>query len=141
MLAQIVMSSSRLTELNFILYASKHYDNCECLDVDEFRDDIKRLKYIKRLLNRYETTGELKERLILNHIIQFYNVFSIESASKMLFFKLDENLWPALKTFLVYLNLLPERINDVRVNPIMTSDIKLDPNIINVLRGIANERK
>ena len=76
-----------LDDSNFVLYAAKHYDNPQCYDVEEFHDDLKRFKYLKRLLGKYEDTGELRENLILNHIIVLYNVFG-EAATRMLFFKL-----------------------------------------------------
>ena len=97
-----------LNEENFILFASKHYNNPRCLDVEEFYEDLARIKYLKRLLRRYQQTGIVQERLILNHIIVIYNVFGISAANKMLFYKIEPEHWPALKTFLVYLNYLPE---------------------------------
>ena len=76
-----------LTDKNIELYMMKYYENPQCLDLEEYNDDIKRIKYIKRLFNRYENTGDLKERLILNHIIVLYNVYDIEVATRILFFK------------------------------------------------------
>ena len=142
MLQFVMASNFRLLESNFILYAMQNYDNPHCLDADEFRDDIKRIKYIKRLLNRYETTGELKERLILNHLILFYNVFRIEAATQMLFHKIDTSLRPALKTFLVYLNFMPDKIYSVDEDVIISSSIPLDTKIISRLRSLSeHERK
>lgn len=97
-----------LHEENFILYAAKHYDNPQCLDVDEFYDDLSRFKYIKRLFRKYQKSGILQERLILNHIIVIYNVFGIEAANRMIFYKIDEEHWPILKPFLTYLNYLKQ---------------------------------
>ena len=97
-----------LSEDNFLLFAAKNYYNPRCIDADEFYDDLNRFKYVKRLVNRYTNGGELSERLILNHIIIFYNVFGIEAATRLLFFRLEEDLHPLLKTFLVFLNYLPE---------------------------------
>ena len=95
---------------NFELYAAKHYRNSACLDVQEFYDDIARFKYVVRLLRKYRDSGKLQERLILNHIITIYNVFEIAAANRMIFYRVDINLWPALKTFLLYLNYLPENV-------------------------------
>lgn len=126
----------RLTDANFIMYAMKAYQNPHCLDIDEFHDDLKRIKYIKRLLNRYKSTGNLKARLILNHIIVLYNMFGPEAATKILFFKLSPKFWPELKTFLVYLHYMPEYISGIGDKMILSSDIPLDLNIIKVLREI-----
>ena len=97
----------KLDETNFLLYAAKHYDNPQCFDTLEFYEDLARFKYIKRLFNRYEETGELKERLVVNHLIILYNVFG-EAATPLLFFKIDRDLWPVIKSFVVYLGRLPE---------------------------------
>jgi len=117
----------KLTNSNFSAYASRYYDNRQCTSMEEFQDDMQRFKYLKRLFKRYSTSGDLQERLILNHIIVIYNVFGIEAATKMIFFKVEEQHWPALKTFLVYLNYLKED---------MYIDVPLDPVIVKVLRGI-----
>lgn len=125
-----------LTDKNLIMYAMKHYDNVQCIDVDEFNDDLKRINYIKRLFVRYHNDGELKERLILNHLIILFNVFPIEVASNILFFKIDSEYWSSLKTFLVYLNYMPEKLTFVENCEILTSDIPLDDKIITTLRSI-----
>lgn len=124
-----------LNEDNFIIYAMKAYDNPSCLSLDEFHDDLKRIKYIKRLLNRYESEGELKDRLIMNHIIVMFNVFNL-FATRILFYKLEEEFWPALKTFLVYLGYMPDIIYGIRDEPIITSTIEMREDIIEVLREI-----
>ena len=116
-----------LTDENFELFAAKHYDNPQCLAIEEFHDDLARFKYIKRLLRRYTQENELQERLILNHLIILYNIFPINAANRMVFFRMEEELWPALKTFLVYLNFLPESEK---------IEIPLDTTIIKVLRSI-----
>ena len=120
-------SFDSLTEDNFTLYAAKNYNNPQCLDVEEFNDDLARFKYIKRLLRKYRQTGEIQERLVLNHLIILYNVFGIEAANRMVFYKLEEELWPAVKTFLVFLSYLPE---NERV------EVPLDMTIANILRKI-----
>lgn len=96
-----------LTEENFTLYAMKHYDNPHCRGVNEFNDDLKKFKYLKRLFRKYRAGGGLKERLILNHIIVIYNLFGVDAATNMLFFKIDKKYWPQLKSFLMYLNVMP----------------------------------
>jgi len=116
-----------ITKQNWLLYAMQNYDNPTLEKQQEFDDDIKRFKYLKRLLTRYEEHGELQERLILNHIIVLYNVFGIEACNKMMWFKIDENHYQYIKPFLVYLHYLPE---DEKVEVIM------DPNIVEVLREL-----
>ena len=112
---------------NCALYASQHYSNPECCYVDEFKEDLTRFKYLKRLLRRYEQYGDLQERLILNHIIVLYNVFGIEAANRMMWFKVEPEHYSILKTFLIFLNYLPE---DSHV------EIPLDQEIINRLRNL-----
>ena len=126
--------SLRLTDKNFLMYAMRNYDNVQCSDVEEFYDDLKRINYIKRLLIRYNKTGELKERLILNHLIIIYNVFPPEVATNILFFRIDSDFWPQLKTFLVYLHFMPEKLTFLENCEIITSDIPLDSKIISSLR-------
>jgi len=116
-----------LTSKNFKLYAANNYNNPECTDVEEFKQDLSRFKYLKRLLTRYEEHGELQERLILNHLIVLYNVFGIEACNKMVFYKIDTNQYHIIKPFLVYLHYLPE---DYMV------DIVMDPHIVEVLRKL-----
>ena len=118
-----------LNDANLLNYAMKHYDNPECKSIEEFQEDLTRTKYIKRLFRKYKTSGELKERLLLNHIIIFYNVFGIEAATNILFFKIEEEFWPLLKTFLVFLDMFPE-------NDIEKTKIPLEQEVINVLRNI-----
>lgn len=117
----------KLNDDNFVLYASKHYDNKQCTEVEEFYDDLNRFKYLKRLLRRYEMNGELQERLILNHLIVLFNVFGIDAAKRMVFYRVDDYSYSALKTFLVYLNYLRE---DEYI------EIPLDVRIIKVLRNL-----
>lgn len=100
-----------LNNANFDIYAAKHYRNNSCLDVQDFYDDVAKFKYVVRLLRRYRDTGKIQERLLLNHIITIYNVFEISAANRMIFYKVDPNLWPALKTFLVYLHYLPDNLH------------------------------
>ena len=126
------MQYEKLDDDNFVLYAAKHYDNAQCHDTEEFLDDLKRFKYIKRLFGKYEESGELRERLILNHIITLYNVFGNE-ATKLLFVKL-KGYYHYLKPFLVLLNRMPDTV-DIGYT-IYSSDIVMDKYIIDVLRKI-----
>jgi len=98
----------KITNENVIMFAIKHYDNPQCEGENEFHDDMKRFKYIKRLLKKYIETGELKERLIINHMIVLYNVFGADAATTLLLFKIEQRYWSVLKTFLVFLNMLTE---------------------------------
>jgi len=125
-----------LTEENFLLYAIKNYDNSNCSGMDEFLDDLKRFKYLKRLLRKYTAGKGLKERLILNHIIVIYNLFGVDAATKMLFFKIDKKFWSQLKTFLVFLNFMPLEIVVSKGIEIKEADIAIDNKIANILRQI-----
>jgi hypothetical protein len=124
-----------LTEDNFIMYAMKAYNSPHCI-MSEFESDLKRTKYLKRLFRRYKITKLLKERLILNHIILLYNVFGAEAATRILFFRIDENDYDILKTFLFYLNYMPDKIKGVNGKDIISSDILLDMNVAEILRKI-----
>lgn len=123
-----------LTEDNFLIYAIKNYDNPACKGLSEFNEDMKKFKYIKRLLGRYHAGKGLKERLLLNHIIVISNLFGPEASVKMLFYKIDKKHWPTLKTFLVFLNIMPENV--ILYNGVNESDIPLDAEVINKLRVI-----
>ena len=104
---------SELNETNYTTYAMEVYDNPQCTSEDEFLEDLKRVKYLKRLVNRFESTGEMRERLVLNHLIVFLNVFGIYHGTRLLFFRMDEDQHPILKTFLMYLSSMPEMIPGV----------------------------
>lgn len=131
------MHNEKLDDTNFLLYAAKHYDNPACYDTIEFYEDLNRFKYIKRLFSRYEESGELKERLILNHIITLYNMFGATATTRMLFFKL-KGYYHCLVPFLVLLNFLPEKVLGIGLEGknITTTDIVLDPGVVNALREI-----
>ena len=101
------MRFDELNENNYMLFAIKFYDNPHALTKEEFEDDLKRIKYVKRLLKRYKNTGVLKTHLILNHLTVLFNVFG-EAAVPLLFYNLEEDLWPAIKSFLMFLNRIPE---------------------------------
>lgn len=126
-----------LTESNFLLYAAANYTNT-MYDTEEFYDDLKRFKYLKRLFSRYLEKGELKERLILNHVITLYNVFHHEAATRMLFYKIDEEHWGLLKTFLLFLQHMPNIIYDIHHEGchIKSEMISVDLKIAEVLRNL-----
>ena len=107
---------STLTPENINMFAMKHYDNPSCVDEQEFLDDMKRFKYLKRLFRKYDTSKDLKMRLIINHIIVLANVFGVDAATTLLFFKIEKSHWPILKTFLIFLHYMPE--NDLIQVPI-----------------------
>jgi len=124
-----------LNEDNIMIYAMKCYDKPNCV-MSEFESDIKRTKYLKRLFRRYKVTKSLKERLILNHIILLNNVFGPEPTSRILFYRIDERDYDILKTFLLYLNILPKIIYGINGKNIRTDDIPVDMNIAQILRTI-----
>ena len=115
---------STLTPENINMFAIKHYDNPLCVDEKEFLDDMKRFKYLKRLFRKYDTSGELKVRLIVNHIIILSNVFGVDATTTLLFFKIEVEHWSLLKTFLVYLHFMPENdLVEVPINHNVMSEI------------------
>ena len=130
------MKFDDLTEDNFLMFAMREYNNMQCTDIEEFHDDLKKIKYIKRLFNIYKNDGQLKERLILNHLITWYNVFPIQAGTRILFYKIEEQFWPMLKTFLIFLDRMPDKIESIRGKEIKSTDIKLDDGIITKLRTI-----
>ena len=137
MLAMVLkISYENLTDDNFLMYAMQNYENPQCVSIDDFHDDLLRIKYIKRLLNRHRETKELREQLILNHIGVLYNVFGIEACTRMLFFKIDSGLWSRLKTFLVYHYFKPDKLLGINGVDVISSDIPLDQEIVKVLRAI-----
>lgn len=124
-----------LNDDNFLLYAVKAYNSPHCI-MSEFEGDLKRTKYLKRLFRRYKVTKVLKERLILNHLILLYNVFGVEPATRILFFRIDEQDYDVLKTFLIYLNYMPEKVRGINGKDIISSDILIDMNVADILRQI-----
>ena len=116
-----------LTNKNFELFAAQAYNNPECMDIEEFKDDLSRFKYIKRLLRRYADHKDLQERLILNHLIVIYNVFGIKAANKMIWFKVEPEHYHFIKPFLVFLHFLP--LSD-------KVEIGMDERIVEVLRKL-----
>ena len=122
------MRFDELNESNYMLFAIKFYDNPQAVTKDDFEADLKRIRYIKRLLKRYKNTGELKIHLILNHITILFNVFN-EAAVPLLFYNLEEDLCPCIKSFLVFLNRIPEfpksKIDDIELDNDCLEQLKL----------------
>lgn len=125
-----------LTEENFMMYALQNYDNPGCGGMEEFLDDLKKFKYIKRLLRKHDIGKELRERLILNHIIVLGNLFGVEATTKMLFFKIEDKFWPQLKAFLVFLNYMPLKIIVSSNLEILEKDIPIDEDVLKILKKI-----
>ena len=113
------MIFNELNEDNFLLFAIKNYENPQAVTKEDFEKDLNHFKYIKRLLKRYKKSGELKTHLILNHFIILYNVFG-EATTPMLFFKMEKEFWPSIKSFIIFLGRLPEYpktgIHDIQVD-------------------------
>jgi hypothetical protein len=124
-----------LTTENYLLFAAKVYDKPNAL-MAEFEEDVNRIQYIKRLLTKYYSTKILKERLILNHLVIFYNVFGIEAGTRLLFFKLESKDLEVIKPFLIYLSYLPEVVKGINGKNIITADIKLNQTAIDALRSL-----
>jgi hypothetical protein len=124
-----------LNEENFLMYAMKAYTSPHYV-MSEFEGDLKRTKYLKRLFRRYKITKSLKERLVLNHLILLYNVFGVEPATRILFFRIDEVDYDVLKTFLTYLNYMPDFVKGINGKDIPSSNIPIDVNVANILKEI-----
>jgi hypothetical protein len=125
-----------LNEKNYLHFAMKFYDNRQCTSVEEFNEDLNKIKYVKRLFNRFLETGELRTNLILNHLIVIYNVFENEAATRMLFFRVEKKFYSILKPFLIFLNRLPEKIRGIDGEDIQTNHIPLNETTIKELRKI-----
>ena len=125
-----------LNEKNYVHFAMKYYDNRQCTSVEEFNEDLNKIKYVKRLFNRFLETGELRTNLILNHLIVIYNVFENEAATRMLFFRVEKKFYSILKPFLIFLNRLPEKIKGIDGEDIQTNHIPLNETTIKELRKI-----
>ena len=123
-----------LNDDNFLLFAVKNYESPHYI-MSEFEGDLKRIKYIKRLFRKYKATGSIKDRLILNHLILLYNVFG-GAATRMLFYKVDEEHYPILKTFLIYLNYMPDIIYGVNGKTILSFEIPINLEIAKILREL-----
>ena len=123
------MRFDELNESNYLLFAIKFYDNPQAVTKDDFESDLKRIRYVKRLLKKYKNTGELKVHLILNHLIILFNVFN-DATVPLLFYNLEEELWPSIKSFLLFLNRIPEYPKTV------ISDINVDENCLEQLKAL-----
>ncbi len=127
---------TNLNDDNFLIFAIKNYQNPSCTGMTELEDDLKRFKYLKRLFNRYDKTGEPNERLIINHLILLYNVFG-KAATEMLFFKLEEKYWSNLKTYLVFLNRMPlEQAHSQGIKVNKGVDAPVNDELVKILRKI-----
>lgn len=124
-----------LEDSNVLLYAVKCYDKPYCIQ-SEFEEDYRRVRYIKRLLYTYRKIGEIKERLLLNHIVMMQNCFGAEHSTRILFLKVNEKDWAALKTFLIYTSGMPEIVKGINGRDIVSSDIPLDWKIVEILRRL-----
>lgn len=127
----------QLTDSNFILYAAQNYNNSSCSDEKEFYDDLSKIKSLSKLFNRYMKSGELNEKLILNHLILLYNVFDRNALTRILVFKLYNYLY-YLKPFLILLGFWPEKVEGIGISneTIISSEIPMDNNVVNILRKI-----
>ena len=125
-----------LNEKNYLHFAMKYYDNRQCTSIEEFNEDLNKIKYVKRLFNRFLETGELRTNLILNHLIVIYNVFDNEAATRMLFFRVEKKFYSILKPFLIFLNRLPEKVRGIDGENIQTNHIPLNETTIKELRKI-----
>ena len=121
------MRFTELNESNYLLFAIKFYDNPQSVTREDFESDLKRIRYVKRLLKRYQNNGELKVHLILNHLIILFNLFN-EATVPLLFYNLDEELWPAIKSFLIFLNRVSEypktKVNEIEADEYCLQQLK-----------------
>ena len=129
------MSFENLTNDNIMIFAMKAYDKPNCI-MSEFKEDMKRFNYLKRLFKRYRKLGELREQLVLNHLVVLYNVFGPEVATKLLFFQMSKDDYSALKTYLLFLSCMPEKIKGVKGHDVISSEISVDMTIAHALRQI-----
>ena len=128
------MKFDELNENNYMLFAIKFYNNPHALTKEDFEDDLKRIKYVKRLLKRYKKTGDLKSHLLINHFIVLYNVFQ-DATTPLLFYKIEKELWEPMKTFIMFLGKLPEHPRS------FISDIQVDIECLKQLNQTYNEQK
>jgi len=129
------MPFENLTIDNVMIFALKAYDKPNCI-MSEFREDLKRFNYLKKLFRRYRKFGEIKERLVLNHLVVLNNVFGPEVATRLLFFKMSKDDYSALKTYLIFLSYMPERVIGIKGHDILSSEIPVDMKIAESLRNI-----
>ena len=127
------MSFDDLTNDNILIYAVKAYDKPNCI-MSEFKEDMKRFNYLKRLFKRYRKIGELREQLVLNHLVVICNVFGPEVATRILFFKMSKDDYSALKTYLLFLSCMPEKVRGIKGQDLISSEIPVDMTIAEILR-------
>jgi hypothetical protein len=127
------MIFNELNEETFFLFAIKHYENPQAVTEDDFYKDLNHFKYIKRLLKRYKNTGELKTHLLINHFIVLYNIFG-EATTPMLFYKIEKDLWSSMKTFVLFLDRLPD------YPKCYIHDIDIDEYCMKELQGLSNDK-
>ena len=127
------MSFENLTNDNIMIFAMKAYDKPNCI-MSEFKEDMKRFNYLKRLFKRYRKLGELREQLVLNHLVVLYNVFGPEVATRLLFFQMSKDDYSALKTYLLFLSCMPEKVKGIKGHDIISSEISVDMTIADILR-------
>jgi len=126
------MFENKITDNNFLVIAMNHYDNSQCTNLKEFEEDIKRFSYLKKLFFRYHQNNDLKERLILNHIIILYNLFGLITTD-LLFFKIDKEYWSTLITFLIFLDKMPDEIPEFNIK---LSNCIIDKSLLNLLKEL-----
>ena len=129
------MSFDNLSNENIVLYCMKAYERPDMI-MSEFKEDMKRFDYLKRLFRRYRKSDELREQLVLNHLVVIYNVFGPEVATRLLFFKMAKEDYPALKTYLLFLNYMPTVVVGIKGHDVLSSDIEVDMRIADALRKI-----
>ena len=129
------MSFDDLNNDNIMIFAMKVYDKPNCI-MSEFKEDMKRFNYLKRLFRRYSKVGEMRERLVLNHLVVLYNVFGVEAATRLLFFKMAKSDYSALKTYLLFLSCMPDVVRGIKGQDIISSEISVDMGIAEILREI-----
>ena len=125
-----------LNEKNYVHYAMKYYMNNQCTSVEEFNEDLNKVKYVKRLFNRFLETGELRTNLIMNHLIVIYNVFETEAATRMLFFRVEKKFYSILKPFLLFMERLPNVVKGIDGKDVVVNDIPLNEMTVKELRKI-----
>ena len=124
-----------LSNENIMIYAMKVYDKPNCI-MSEFKEDMKRFNYLKRLFRRYSKVGEMREQLVLNHLVVLYNVLGVEASTSLLFFKMAKSDYSALKTYLLFLSCMPDVVRGIKGQDIPSSEISVDMNIAEILRTI-----
>ena len=126
------MYNSPITDDTFVIIAMQHYDNLQCTSVSEFEEDLKRFVYLKKLFGRYKDSGDLREKLIINHLIILHNVFGVITTD-LLFFKIDREYWSVLATFLLYLGRMPAELPELNMK---LNELTIDDHILDVLRKL-----